>query len=348
MANQIWGTFSVKDHCRANAFVREVLLFDRLVLPVPSDEQERSRWRQPNPKDPQENWDPDRLDVLRNILGSQDISAERVKERGLPGTIRRWWGRSRPVLSPEPLVWDSPWNEQRWQGSRVDAAQIITNADAFYSTRLILAMGQDLPGVIEAVAAFPSAKKCQEELKPGDAPPADLTAAQALLMLAAPLLTPQVEEGKDFGPLRDAAALAREPRFRQERKAYYDWMREFVEPLQSPGSQALGEAQVDQGTMKLAEEQLQRLVIAERELLGKEERRRWWTRTEYAMTVIGVGATAGLALTAALPVIGVAAPVIGLGGWIAGKIASPKPPEPRPLGGASVFVTAQRRLGWPD
>ncbi len=348
MASQIWGTFSVKDHCRANAFVREVLLFDRLVLPVPSDEQERSRWRQPNPKNPQENWDPDRLDVLRNILGSQDILAEPVEERGLLGTIRRRRAHSPPGLSPEPLVWDSPWNEQRWQGSQVDAAKIITNMDAFFSTRMILAMGEDLPGVIEAVAAFPSAKKCHEELKPGDVPPADPTAAQALLMLAAPLLTPQGEEGKDFGPLRDAAALAREPRFRQERRAYYDWMREFVKPLQSPGNQALDEVQVDQGTMKLADEQLQRLVITERELLGKQERRRWWTRAEYAMTVISIGATAGLALTAALPVIGVAAPVIGFGGWIAGKVASPEPPEPRPLGGASVFVTAQRRLGWHD
>jgi hypothetical protein len=348
MASQIWGTFSVKDHCRANAFVREVLLFDRLVLPVPSDEQERSRWRQPNPKNSQENWDPDRLDVLRNILGSQDILAEPVKERGLLGTIRRRRAHSPHGLSPQPLVWDSPWNEQRWQGSKVDAANIITNMDAFFSTRMILAMGQDLPGVIEAVAAFPSAKKCHDELKPGDMPPADPTAAQALLMLAAPLLTPQGEEGKDFGPLRDAAALAREPRFRQERQAYYDWMREFVKPLQSPGNQALDEVQVDQGTMKLADEQLQRLVIAERELLGKQERRRWWTRAEYAMTVISVGATAGLALTAALPVIGVAAPVIGFVGWIAGKVASPEPPEPRPLGGASVFVTAQRRLGWHD
>jgi hypothetical protein len=243
-------------------------------------------------------------------------------------------------------VWDSPWNEQRWHGSRVEAAQTITSIDAFYSTRLILAMGQDLPGVIEAVAAFPSAQNCKEELKPGDAPPADPTAAQALLMLAAPLLTPRGQEDKDFGPLRDAAALAREPRFRQERQAYYDWMREFVKPLQSTERQPLQQVQLDRGSMKLAEEQLRRLVSAEHELLGKKERRRWWTRAEYAMTVISVGAAAGLALTAALPVIGIAVPVIGFGGWIAGKAASPEPPEPRPLGGASVFVTAQRRLGW--
>lgn len=36
MAMQVWGTFSVNDHTRPNAFVREVLLFDRLVLPYPS------------------------------------------------------------------------------------------------------------------------------------------------------------------------------------------------------------------------------------------------------------------------------------------------------------------------
>ena len=75
--------------------------------------------------------------------------------------------------------------------------------------------------------------------------------------------------------------------------------------------------------MKLAEEHLQRLVVAQRELLGEKERRRWWTRAEYAMTVISVGAAAGLALAAALPVIGVAVPVIGFGGWVAGKIAGP-------------------------
>jgi hypothetical protein len=209
-------------------------------------------------------------------------------------------------------------------------------------------MGQDLPGVIEAVAAFPSAKQCRDELKPGKPRPPDLTAVQALLMLAAPLLLPRGEEGKDFGPLRDAAALAREAQFRKERQAYYDWMREFVKPLQSAGHRGLDEIKIDQASVKLAEEQLQGLVAAERQLLGKRERRRWWTRTEYAMTVISVGAAAGLALTAALPVIGVAAPVIGFGGWVAGKLGAPEPPEERPLGGASVFVTAQRRLGWPD
>jgi hypothetical protein len=226
--------------------------------------------------------------------------------------------------------------------------ETITSIDAFYTSRIILAMGQDLPGVIEAVAAFPSEEQCRSELNPSVPAPPDMTTAQALLMLAAPLLIPNADEGKDFGPLREAASLARDPQFQNERQAYYDWMRDFVRPLQTSGDRELDEVKLDKGSVKLAEEQLQRLVSAERNLLSRMDRRRWWSRTEYAMTIIGVGAAAGLALTGALPVLGVAAPVIGFGGWIAGKLGAPEPPEERPLGGASVFVTAQRRLGWQD
>ncbi len=65
----MWGTFSVKDHRRGDAFAREALLFDRLVIPYPVDARERDRWKMPNPDDPQETWDPDRL-VLAPARGS--------------------------------------------------------------------------------------------------------------------------------------------------------------------------------------------------------------------------------------------------------------------------------------
>jgi hypothetical protein len=45
MSKQVWGTYSVKDHCDPNAFVAEVMLYDRLVIPVPPDDKERARWR---------------------------------------------------------------------------------------------------------------------------------------------------------------------------------------------------------------------------------------------------------------------------------------------------------------
>ncbi|MEP7107401.1 MAG: hypothetical protein ABI760_05450 [Ferruginibacter sp.] len=44
MSREGWGTFSVMDHQRPGAFVSEILLYDRLVNPVPSDKGERKRW----------------------------------------------------------------------------------------------------------------------------------------------------------------------------------------------------------------------------------------------------------------------------------------------------------------
>src|SRR6478752_4999299 len=35
MDSQLWGTFSVADHLRRTPFVADVLLFDRLIVPVP-------------------------------------------------------------------------------------------------------------------------------------------------------------------------------------------------------------------------------------------------------------------------------------------------------------------------
>jgi hypothetical protein len=38
MGIELWGTFSVRDHLVPRAFVADVLLYDRLVIPVPADE----------------------------------------------------------------------------------------------------------------------------------------------------------------------------------------------------------------------------------------------------------------------------------------------------------------------
>jgi hypothetical protein len=42
----LWGTFSVADHLRERPFVADVLLYDRLVVPVPAGDAELARWQQ--------------------------------------------------------------------------------------------------------------------------------------------------------------------------------------------------------------------------------------------------------------------------------------------------------------
>lgn len=57
MAEERWATFSVKDHLDAAALIPEVVLYDRLVIPVPpkDDDDERRRWKDLD-------WAPELLD----------------------------------------------------------------------------------------------------------------------------------------------------------------------------------------------------------------------------------------------------------------------------------------------
>jgi hypothetical protein len=67
MSRLIWGCYSVADHLEPRAFVADLLLYDRLVIPTPSDD-DVARW--------EERWDPERQARLLGILGG---FAERVE-----------------------------------------------------------------------------------------------------------------------------------------------------------------------------------------------------------------------------------------------------------------------------
>lgn len=59
---ETWGTYSVRDHSRSRAFVADVLLYDRLMIPYPPNEAEVERWKTSG-------WDPDRLKTCLQTLG---------------------------------------------------------------------------------------------------------------------------------------------------------------------------------------------------------------------------------------------------------------------------------------
>jgi hypothetical protein len=63
VSRQLWGCYAVNDHLQENAFVADVLLFERLVIPVPPhDDPEALRpWK--------EYWQPDEQQKLLDILG---------------------------------------------------------------------------------------------------------------------------------------------------------------------------------------------------------------------------------------------------------------------------------------
>jgi hypothetical protein len=324
MSREVWGTCAVNDHRNAALLLRSLLLFDRLVIPYPANQEERKRWQRPNPADPTETWDPDSLDSLLSVLGTQDS----------------------PGRNGARLVWTSPWSQHRWQTSKREMADLVTTFDAFWTTRQILATGRDLPGVVEAVALYPSREAWQQENRPTAEPPEDARGATALVALARPLLLPDAGRGDDRHLLEEVVDLAADPDFCRARTAYHDWLREFVAPLQVDGS-ALAATVIDEPSLRLAKERLEHLLDEEQRIVKRGTRRRRWKVKEAVMMVVGTAASVGLAIAvppAAPAALGLAilGPGASFAGWIAGTRA--KTPEPQPLNGASMFLMAKHAL----
>src|SRR5258706_11604002 len=87
---EMWGTFSVMDHLREGAFLAEVIMYDRLVIPIPPDperaensedrvfaEQQWKRWEEV------EKWNPKRQKILLDILKPVAVPVEWTRQRHL-------------------------------------------------------------------------------------------------------------------------------------------------------------------------------------------------------------------------------------------------------------------------
>ncbi len=198
MAFEHWGSLSVADHVNTEALIANVLLYDRLVIPVMVDQldrDERAYWVS-------HGWDPDlqleRLDQLKELA------------------IRR------------------PWNAKRRETFKTRAAELSAeqfdaeHIDSYAMTRMILAQEQvteKLPGVqhVQVIAAYNSIGSMKQDFQLVDAH--DPLSAQAFLLtrrLAVPDL-PNPEKA-----LKEAMSLSRDAEFRSKRAALFDWQEETI------------------------------------------------------------------------------------------------------------------------
>jgi hypothetical protein len=106
VSREVWGTFSVKDHCKQRAFVAEVLLYDRLVIPYPPNEQERARWAS-------QGWDPQKLDGVLKIL---DDRWDRDN----------WWAVLDPPGLFRPVLWDASRHAARAHAAKNGTEQFLS------------------------------------------------------------------------------------------------------------------------------------------------------------------------------------------------------------------------------
>jgi hypothetical protein len=195
-----WATYSVKDHNHPDAFIADVLLYDRLVVPVPpeSEPAEYDRWTH-------QGWAPGRL--LSMLSRIEDL-VERV-----------------------------PWDEYRRQQfhDQWDAARQV-GMDPYYPTRMFLKMELDQQSdrpnpnkgeLVRPIVAFDSEQEFEKQVI--GRRDLDVQAGVDKLAIAFRhrFLVPDTSL-THVERLQRAAELARSPDFKKARTGLYDWQEEVI------------------------------------------------------------------------------------------------------------------------
>jgi hypothetical protein len=196
---ELWGTFSTRDHRRTKPFVADVILYDKLVIPYPSNDSERQYWL--NKK-----WNPARQKDCLDILGNLAV----------------------PI----------PWNDARRQLFQERQA-LASDLDPFFNTSLMLKLELDMGVpkecvppenvAIRPVAAYPSRatfeKRWSVEVKRRRSPaqPGPLS-----VILGRKFLVPKDQALDDLKALEKVAELARDPEFIQQRSNYHQWLERVI------------------------------------------------------------------------------------------------------------------------
>jgi len=216
MSHELWATYSVKDHCTPRTLAADILLFDRLVFPVPEIPRPQGPLHAPGPVDWETN--PAEWDRWR----------------------RKHWdpeGQARVLGWIEKVVRKLPWSgegafhaEYEAEAAKV-AAQDLPDW-AFYATRTMLT--RDLPAYVTGVAAvgpsYRSITQIERALRirrAGDQLPGGAVASVLAWEFFAP--DPDNLDITDEKLLRDTAEFAAgDADFRKRRAAFNDWQQEFV------------------------------------------------------------------------------------------------------------------------
>jgi hypothetical protein len=206
MTRERWGTFSVKDHKMPRAFVADVLLYDRLIIPTPSDPTERERWFSVG-------WSPDTLDKKLELLGDRSIHVPWYQ-------FREEEFMNRYKLN-EGVLFDT---------NNISAA-IDSKIDLLYMTRSVLAnerLPKLPPGVskIWPIAAYPAFYNYKEERTQKAI---ENKEEELAMMLSQRFLVPDDDGKSDDELLLQAIQLSSDDDFRKKRQALFEWQDGIIE-----------------------------------------------------------------------------------------------------------------------
>jgi hypothetical protein len=286
VSRELWATYSVKDHLRPRELAVDVMLFDRLVFPVPlvgkfpdgsdptkigpvewsRNATEWTRWQA-------EKWDPDAQSRLLELL--------------------------------DPVVRKVPWSGegQMEEDYRAEAAKLAAKNVpdyAFSATRTILT--RDLPAYVDSVPAIGAAYRTFAEFE-REAGYNTGTGKRAIpghtlaMVLASEFIVPKHDDGEltDETLLRETVAFVTDDAdFRKRRRAFIDWQQDF-----------LREGETDPESIVRAVEEMRELLNA----------------TNQATNQLKIRKAVRYAFRLAPPVVGLAAALAGAGPAFAAGIA---------------------------
>jgi hypothetical protein len=236
---QLWGTFSVADHKRNHAFVSDVLVYDRLVIPVPAGDDD-DRWAR-------NNWD---VDMQASTLEAlRDGNADRVVEVPWDRAKRNQY-KERTADLAAAAAFDISTIESVARDNPDTPAQYVTRTvlqdymDATNDARLMRGVMRGLPRIdVQVVAAYPSLTRLTAEtnIEEAGAEPAD--GADLLGGFAWPFLVPAENDRTDLDLLKRAVEFANQPEVSAYRLAYHRWRSDVVLTGKTPqqAAERLGE-----------------------------------------------------------------------------------------------------------
>jgi hypothetical protein len=316
---ELWGTFSVRDHCRRGAFIAEALLYDHLVLPVvpTADDFEREaeakgekvdavklarhewqRWTEAG-------WDPARQTLLTIIL----------KYKGRVALI--------------------PWTMDRQTEWKTKMATEFSNArrDGYFVTGSVLQ--QFAPAMAKTVVAV-SQYHDLDELQKGEGirqlrPHEPLKASTLIAVLGHELLLPGNPEEDNFRYLEEALDISSDPMYRERRRNLFEWQQQFVR-----------EGVTDAPSIRAAIDHMKALVNDIRTANERQERWRWAKRF---FNFLGVSAkVAALGGPATVTYAAGGGALASLGAFVVDEVA-PKVRVEAGMAAATLVLDAQAKLG---
>jgi hypothetical protein len=198
VSHEIWAAYSVRDHLEPGAFLADVVMYDKLVVPVPSDEPgERERW--------EKQWEPARQERLLVALG------DRVRTVPWDAARRQRWGEA-------------------YDQNRKAAGGVLREGLQYWLTgSQILDAAPAMATRIAATTPYRSLDELTTDFGITEATPApQLPGATVLAVVGHELLTPQDDSRDEFELLVEAVEATKSPDFRIARAALHDRLAGFT------------------------------------------------------------------------------------------------------------------------